>query len=120
MAKWTAFPHLGETGPMFVDESAEPIGVGAKLGRRGIDVRREAVHHHPQQSVLKRQDGQRRTACIRYMSAPQRSHFIASSSAVRAVVVRKADTTGVTTTPRAATLRAARATFSGALSTPSL
>jgi hypothetical protein len=36
--------------------------------------------HHPQQSVLKPQAGQRQTACIRYISAlPHRSQTIASS-----------------------------------------
>ena len=32
--------------------------------------------YHPQQSVLKRQAGQRQTACIRYISAPQRSQSV--------------------------------------------
>jgi hypothetical protein len=36
-------------------------------------------HYHPQQSVLKPQAGQRQTACMRYISAPQRSHGILSS-----------------------------------------
>jgi hypothetical protein len=34
--------------------------------------------HQPQQSVLKRQFGHRHTACIRYISAPQRSQRVAS------------------------------------------
>jgi hypothetical protein len=34
--------------------------------------------YQPQQSVLKRQPGQRQTACIRYISAPHRSHSIFS------------------------------------------
>ena len=34
--------------------------------------------HQPQQSVLKRHSGQRHTACIRNISAPQRSHTTAS------------------------------------------
>ncbi len=37
--------------------------------------------YQPQQSVLKRQAGQRHTACIRYISAPQRSHTVRVSSA---------------------------------------
>lgn len=37
--------------------------------------------YQPQQSVLKRQAGQRHTACMRYISAPQRSHTVRVSSA---------------------------------------
>jgi hypothetical protein len=54
----------------------------------------EAIHYQPQQSVLKRHEGQRHTACMRYMSAPQRSHFMASSPA-DAGLVPSAETTGV-------------------------
>jgi hypothetical protein len=53
------------------------------------------VHYQPQQSVLKRQAGQRQTACMRYISAPQRSHFIASSLACDGEAL-SADLTGVT------------------------
>jgi protein-L-isoaspartate(D-aspartate) O-methyltransferase len=35
--------------------------------------------HHPQQSVLQPQDGQRQTACMRYISAPQRSQSVLAS-----------------------------------------
>ena len=35
--------------------------------------------YHPQQSVLKPQAEQRQTACMRYISAPQRSHTILST-----------------------------------------
>jgi hypothetical protein len=35
--------------------------------------------YQPQQSVLKPQAGQRQTACMRYISAPHRSHGILSS-----------------------------------------
>jgi protein-L-isoaspartate(D-aspartate) O-methyltransferase len=35
--------------------------------------------YHPQQSVLKPQEGQRQTACMRYISAPQRSQSVFSS-----------------------------------------
>ena len=35
--------------------------------------------HQPQQSVLKPHDEQRHTACMRYISALQRSHSILSS-----------------------------------------
>jgi hypothetical protein len=55
----------------------------------------ETFHHHPQQSVLNRQDGQRQTACMRYISAPHRSHFIASSP-VAVGVVFNAEAIGVT------------------------
>jgi hypothetical protein len=58
-------------------------------------VRVETFHHQPQQSVLNRQDGQRHTACMRYMSAPQRSHFIASPAGDGADF--SAETIGVTT-----------------------
>ena len=43
--------------------------------------------HQPQQSVLNRQTGQRQTACIRNISAPQRSHStLSASAAVRRLV----------------------------------
>jgi hypothetical protein len=48
--------------------------------------------HHPQQSDLKPQTGQRHTACIRYASAPQRSH---SALVSPAAAVLRADLTGV-------------------------
>ena len=38
-------------------------------------------HYHPQQSVLNPQAGQRQTACMRYMPAPQRSQRTLSSLA---------------------------------------
>ena len=43
--------------------------------------------YHPQQSVLKPQAGQRQTACMRYISAPQRSQGILSSYAAVVVVL---------------------------------
>ena len=50
---------------------------------RRTDRRVDDIHgrYHPQQSVLKPQAGQRQTACMRYISAPQRSHGILSSLA---------------------------------------
>ncbi|MEP7308532.1 MAG: hypothetical protein ABJA98_23755, partial [Acidobacteriota bacterium] len=36
--------------------------------------------YHPQQSVLNPHSVQRQTACMRYISAPQRSHSILSSA----------------------------------------
>jgi hypothetical protein len=48
--------------------------------------------HHPQQSDLKPQTGQRHTACIRYTSAPQRSHSVLVSLAA---AVFRADLTAV-------------------------
>jgi hypothetical protein len=79
---------------MLADERQHAIAVGA-VGVAGcVDVRVKAIHYQPQQSVLKRQDGQRHTACMRYMSAPQRSHFMASSAA--GGIAPRADTTGVT------------------------
>jgi hypothetical protein len=40
-----------------------------------------ARNHQPQQSVLNPQAGQRQTACMRYISAPQRSQSVLSSAA---------------------------------------
>jgi hypothetical protein len=48
--------------------------IGLEELRGGIDVGLDCIHHHPQQSVLKRQTGHRHTACIRNISAPHRSH----------------------------------------------
>lgn len=45
-------------------------------------VRMGGRRYHPQQSVLKPQFGQRHTACIRYMSAPHRSHSVFSAVGV--------------------------------------
>ena len=43
------------------------------------DVALDLLHRHqPQQSDLKPQTGQRQTACMRYVSAPQRSHSVLS------------------------------------------
>jgi hypothetical protein len=44
---------------------------------------------------LNRQDGQRQTACMRYMSAPHRSHFMAASAGAAGAALR-AETTDVT------------------------
>jgi hypothetical protein len=48
--------------------------------------------HQPQQSVLNPQAGQRQTACIRYISAPQRSQSVFSSPRADAVVVFSGET----------------------------
>ena len=48
--------------------------------------------YQPQQSVLKPHAGQRQTACMRYISAPQRSHNVLISPAG---VVVSADFSGV-------------------------
>src|SRR5262245_37022276 len=50
--------------------------------------------YQPQQSVLNRQLGQRQTACMRYISAPQRSHKVRASS-LGGGVARSADRIGV-------------------------
>src|SRR6185295_10004427 len=68
-----AFLHLG-------DELAETIAIGYEDGIRRVDSRLEDVHHHPQQSVLNPHAGHRQTACMRYISTPQRSHSILSVS----------------------------------------
>jgi hypothetical protein len=56
---------------------AVTVGVENRIGR--VDVRLE--NYHPQQSILKPQAGQRQTACMRYISAPQRSHSVLVSPA---------------------------------------
>jgi len=63
------------------------IAVSSKNPICGVDVCVEDNHgcvspetsHQPQQSVLNPQAGQRHTACIRYIAAPQRSHSVFSS-----------------------------------------
>ena len=50
--------------------------------------------YQPQQSVLNRQSGHRHTACMRYISAPQRSQRVASAAADCGWAFR-ADRTGV-------------------------
>jgi hypothetical protein len=39
------------------------------------------LFYHPQQSVLNPHDGQRQTACMRYISASQRSQRVGASDA---------------------------------------
>jgi hypothetical protein len=78
------------------DKRLHAITVGAEFRAVGVDVRVEAIHYHPQQSVLNRQEGQRHTACMRYMSAPHRSHFMASSAGVAGGALN-ADGTGLIT-----------------------
>jgi hypothetical protein len=39
------------------------------------------LFYHPQQSVLNPQHAQRQTACMRYISAPQRSQSVGASDA---------------------------------------
>jgi hypothetical protein len=51
------------------------------VGRRRIARRR----YHPQQSVLNPHEGHRHTACIRYISAPQRSQTVGGSPAAALV-----------------------------------
>src|SRR5690349_23474855 len=64
-----------------------PIAILLKRRVVRIDVSVEGEHgsarssrpttiYHPQQSVLKPQSGHRHTACMRYISAPQRSQSI--------------------------------------------
>jgi hypothetical protein len=90
-----ALAHLLEARAVLVDQRLHPIAIGAEVRAAGIDVRVKTVHHQPQQSVLNRHDGQRHTACMRYMSAPQRSHFIASSAGAAGECFN-AEMTGVT------------------------
>ena len=55
----------------------------------------EVAAYQPQQSVLKRHCGQRQTACIRYISDPQRSQTVRSSAGPADGAARKAEITGV-------------------------
>ena len=48
---------------------------------------RVSIDYHPQQSVLNPQAGQRQTACMRYISTPQRSQGILSSFAAVVLVL---------------------------------
>ena len=84
-----ALAHLLEARAVLVDQRLHAIAIGAELSAVDIDVRVEAFHHQPQQSVLNRQEGQRQTACMRYMSAPQRSHFVASSGRAQGGLQRR-------------------------------
>jgi len=60
------------------DELLHTVAVGLKCRVGGVDVRVE--RYHPQQSVLKPHEGQRQTACMRYISAPHRSHSVGASA----------------------------------------
>ena len=94
-ARLSALAQLG-------DELLHPLAVGLERRRSDGSTRVSSVHYHPQQSVLKPHAGQRQTACIRYISAPQRSHSILlggrparSSADLRGVIGRAADRRGV-------------------------
>ena len=54
---------------------------GIDVGRSVATSQCEPAIYQPQQSVLKPQPEQRQTACIRYISAPQRSQMTLSSAA---------------------------------------
>src|SRR6185369_10053304 len=56
------------------------------------DQRPATIVYQPQQSVLNPHEGQRQTACMRYISAPQRSHSVLISPAGGVV---RADFSGV-------------------------
>ncbi len=90
-----ALAYLLDAPAILVNERLHAVTIGAELRAADVDVRVETFHYHPQQSVLNRQEGQRQTACMRYMSAPQRSHFIASAAG-DAGAAWSADTIGVT------------------------
>ena len=64
------------------DELLHAVAVGLERRRRtgSTCVTRGRRIYQPQQSVLKPQAGQRQTACMRYISAPQRSQSILSSA----------------------------------------
>src|SRR5262245_37388624 len=67
-------------------ELAHPLLVGLECWVGRSDPRLQDVHYQPQQSVLNPHDEQRQTACMRYISAPQRSHNILSLSVGGAVL----------------------------------
>src|SRR5687768_3109402 len=102
---------------VLVDERLHALAVGAVILAIDIEVRLKAIHYQPQQSLLKRHDGQRHTACMRYMPAPQRSHCITSSAGAGAAAPR-IDTTGVTITLWGEEV--VGGTFSGGLSTAAI
>jgi len=66
-----------------------PLAIGFERRVGGIDV---GFDYHPQQSVLKPHAGHRQTACIRYISFPQRSQSVFSSAGR---VVMTGDTSGL-------------------------
>ena len=74
-----AITSLSQVIAQLPDEALHLVAIGLKRRISGIDVRFEREHHHPQQSVLKPQAGQRQTACMRYIGAPHRSQSIASA-----------------------------------------
>ena len=92
----TALAHLLEARAVVLHERLHSVVIRAELRAGDVDVRMEAIHYQPQQSVLKRQEGHRQTACMRYISAPQRSHFIASSFDAAGGAL-SAETIGLTT-----------------------
>src|SRR5689334_7685786 len=75
-----ALPDTLSSVAQFGDELPHAFVVGLECRVRRNDPRLQNVHYQPQQSVLNPQDEHRQTACIRYISAPQRSHSILSLS----------------------------------------
>ncbi len=72
-----AFACRGLVRAQLGDELLHAIAIGLKNGIGRADVALDLLHRHqPQQSVLNPQAGHRQTACMRYISAPQRSHSI--------------------------------------------
>ena len=83
-----AFARARDVRAKFADQLFHPFAVAGEDRIARIDVRIEDGHHQPQQSVLNPQLGQRQTACMRYISAPQRSQrTFSDSAAARAVFV---------------------------------
>jgi protein-L-isoaspartate(D-aspartate) O-methyltransferase len=72
-----ALARARQTLTQLRDELLHAVAVALEGRVGGIDVRLE--RYHPQQSVLKPQDGHRQTACMRYISAPQRSQSVFAS-----------------------------------------
>ena len=86
--------QLGDEARSCASWFAANSGLRVRRATRGRPWLTAMPGYQPQQSVLKRHAGQRHTACMRYISAPQRSHKRHSSSA-DAGVARNADSTGV-------------------------
>jgi len=81
----SAFANACKPLSILGDERRHSPMVGFVRVGRAVNVALEPVHHQPQQSVLNRQAGQRQTACMRYISTPQRSQVILSSAGAMGV-----------------------------------
>src|SRR5262249_8328131 len=74
-----SLPRVRDPVAELRDEMRHPLLIDLEEGGGGADVAVERFHYQPQQSLLNPQAEHRQTACMRYISAPQRSHNILSS-----------------------------------------